>query len=172
MALSSLALPVIQTAPARSMNRPCSLITHGLVSGKPQPWTKLPSASNSMTDGAGTQHLLRGGLSDAPFSSSVSVRGRCSTQTWSWESTATLATCPNSQLLGNGLGHDASIWNCGTVWAESGEAASSKAAAPITARANARILSPPESRRFADGRLSGAELGRCAEPNPWRGLLT
>src|SRR6185437_16153701 len=63
------------------------------------------------------QHVLRGGLSDAPFSSSVSLRGHCSTQTWSWESTATLATCPNSQLLGNSLGHDASIWNCGTVWA-------------------------------------------------------
>src|SRR6185503_17870658 len=118
MALSSLALPVIQTAPARSMNRPCSLITHGLASGKPQPWTKLPSVSNSITDGAGTQHLLRGGFSDAPFSSSVSVRGRCSTQTWSLESTATLATWPSSQLLGSGLGHDGSTWNCGTVWAD------------------------------------------------------
>ena len=71
-----------------------------------------------MTDGAGTQHVLRGGLSVAPFSSSVSVRGRCSTQTWSWESTATLATWPNSQLLGSGLGQIGSIWNCGTVWAE------------------------------------------------------
>src|SRR5690348_5614001 len=169
MALSSLALPVIQTAPARSMNRPCSLITHGLVSGKPHPWTKLPSASNSMTDGAGAQHVLRGGLSVAPFSSSVRVRGRCRTQTWSLESTATLATWPNSQLLGNGLGHDASTWNCGTVWAESGEAASSKAAAPITARADARIVSPPESRRFADGRFGVAELGRSAPPNPLLG---
>src|SRR5713226_2873172 len=73
-ALSVSALPVIQTKPLRSTWMPCSLATHGLVSGPPQPWMKLPSASNSMTDGAGAQHLLRGGLSVAPFSSSVSER--------------------------------------------------------------------------------------------------
>src|SRR6266576_6097532 len=74
---------------------------------------KLPSASNSMTDGAGAQHLLRGGLSVAPFSSSVRERGRCRTQTWSFESVATLATWPKIQLLGSGLGQNGSTWNCG-----------------------------------------------------------
>jgi hypothetical protein len=34
-----------------------------------------------MTGGAGTQHLVRGGLKVAAFSSSVSVRGRWITQT-------------------------------------------------------------------------------------------
>ena len=111
MALSVSALPVIQTKPLRSTWMPCSLATHGLVSGPPQPWMKVPSASNSMTDGAGAQHLLRGGLSVAPFSSSVSERGRCSTQTWSFESAATLATWPKIQLLGSGLGQKGSTWN-------------------------------------------------------------
>src|SRR3954469_10834722 len=83
---------------------------------------KLPSASNSMTEGAGAQHLLRGGLRVAPFSSSERERGRCSTQTWSLESTATLATWPKIQLLGRGLGQDGSTANWGTGWAAAGRA--------------------------------------------------
>jgi len=35
----------------------------------------LPSTSNSITGGAATQHFARGGLSAAPFSSSISVSG-------------------------------------------------------------------------------------------------
>ena len=43
----------------------------------------MPSASNSSTGGAEMQHFERGGLSAAPFSSSVSERGRWMTQMWS-----------------------------------------------------------------------------------------
>src|SRR5262245_60209729 len=121
---------------------PCSLATHGLVSGAPQPWMKLPSASNSMTDGAGAQHLLRGGLSVAPFSSSVSERGRCSTQTWSLASTATLAIWPNSQLLGSGLGQNGSTWNFGGSAAEEDdENATTPQRAAIAAHARRLIAS-------------------------------
>src|ERR1051325_10904404 len=77
-----------------------------------------------MTEGAGAQHLLRGGFSVAPFSSSVSVFGRCNTQTWSLASTAIWATWPRSQLFGRALGQAGSTWNCGTVCAANGEAAS------------------------------------------------
>ena len=44
--------------------------------------SRLPSASNSSTGGAETQHFERGGFSAAPFSSSVSERGRWITQIW------------------------------------------------------------------------------------------
>jgi hypothetical protein len=46
----------------------------------------LPSVSNSSTGGAETQHFERGGVSDAPFSSSVSERGRWKTQMFPFES--------------------------------------------------------------------------------------
>src|SRR5712664_2497507 len=104
---------------------------------------KLPSGSNSMTDGAGAQHLLRGGLSVAPFSSSVSERGRCSTQTWSFESTATLATWPKIQLLGSGLGQKGSTWNCGGSAAmEDVENAHTPRRAANAAHATRFIVSP------------------------------
>src|SRR5471030_1906037 len=121
-ALSMSALPLSQTKPFLSTYRPCSRPTHGLFEGPPQPWMKLPSASNSITDGAGAQQLLRGGFRVAPFSSSERERGRCSTQTWSFESTATLATWPKIQLLGKGLGQNGSTVNCGTGWAAAGKA--------------------------------------------------
>src|SRR5580704_550974 len=54
------------------------------------------------------QHLLRGGLKLAAFSSSVRVRGRCITQIWSCASTATPDACPMIQLLGSVFGHDGS----------------------------------------------------------------
>src|SRR5437588_64998 len=141
IALSGSALPAIQTKPLRSTWMPCSLATHGLVSGWPQPWMNLPSASNSMTEGAGAQHRLRGGVSVAPFSSSLSERGRCRIQTWSLASTATLATWPNSQLLGRGLGQNGSTWNWGTVWADKGEAVSRVTASQARVRMFCFLLS-------------------------------
>src|SRR5262249_18406084 len=184
MALSVSALPAIQTNPLRSTWMPCSLATHGLVSGPPQPWMKLPSASNSMTDGAGAQHLLRGGLSVAPFSSSVSVRGRCSTQTWSLASTATLAIWPNSQLLGSGLGQNGSTWNFGGSAAEEDdENATTPKRAAMAAHARRLIASsvpcpftpsplPAGACRLATCsgcpvRGSWPDPSRCPCPAPW-----
>ena len=83
MALSVAALPAIQTKPCGRHGCHARWRPTAWSAGPPQPWMKLPSASNSMTDGAGAQHLLRGGFSVAPFSSSLSERGRCSSQTWS-----------------------------------------------------------------------------------------
>src|SRR4030081_2997300 len=101
---------------------PCSRPTHSApVPGPPQPCTKLPSASNSSTEGAGTQQLLRGGFRVAPRSSSVSERGRCSTQRGSFESTARPPIWPNSQLLGSGFGQNGSTWNCGGSAATEGD---------------------------------------------------
>src|SRR6202035_2625566 len=81
MALSFSALPPIQTKPLSSTSIPCSRPTHSWPSpGPPQPRSRLPSLSNSSTGGAETQHFERGGLSVAPFSSSVSERGRWITQ--------------------------------------------------------------------------------------------
>ena len=64
-----------------------------------------------MTAGAGTQHSDVGGSTAAPRSLSVSDRGRCSTQMWSRESTATPITWPNSHLLGSGCGQNGSTWS-------------------------------------------------------------
>ena len=61
-----------------------------------------------MTAGAGTQHSEVGGSTAAPRSLSVSDRGRCSTQMWSRESTATPMTWPSSHLLGSGFGQKGS----------------------------------------------------------------
>ena len=71
---------------------------------KPQPWMKLPSASNSMTDGAGTQHLLRGGFKRRAFLVVGESRGRCSIQTWSSGPTATLADLAQQPVVGQRLG--------------------------------------------------------------------
>src|SRR6185437_9170103 len=87
----------------------------------------FPSWSNSITGGAATQHLVRGGLKDAAFSSSVSVRGRWMTQIWSCASTATPAAWPMIQLLGSGLGHEASTWNFGPSPANAGAIVSNQA---------------------------------------------
>jgi hypothetical protein len=51
--------------------------------GSPQPCTTFPSASNSITEGAGRQQVPMGGSCAAAASSSVSVSIKCVTQTWS-----------------------------------------------------------------------------------------
>ena len=89
----------------------------------------MPSASNSSTGGAETQHFERGGVSAAPFSSSVSERGRWMTQMWSLESTVMPPTWPRIQLFGSGFGQDASTAKVGTSPASAGRGI---AATPIS----------------------------------------
>ena len=86
----------------------------------PQERSRLPSASNSRTGGADTQHFDRGGVSAAAFSSSVGERGRWTIQMWSCSSTATPPTCPTIQLFGNGFGQDASTAKVGISPAAAG----------------------------------------------------
>src|SRR5581483_8098988 len=91
----------------------------------PQPWTTLPGASNSMTGGAAAQQVAVGGVCCADVSSSVSVSGRCVTQTCCFESTNTPVTAPRIQLFGISSGHDGSTlkdgtaapwpWTCGAI---------------------------------------------------------
>src|SRR5262245_49943198 len=109
-------LPVSQTWFLESTRMPCSLTGQsGCVPGPPQAWTRLPSASNSITEGAGAQHRERLGVAVAPLSASFSERGRWKTQMWSWASTVMPPIWPMTQLLGSCFGHDASTLNCGTV---------------------------------------------------------
>ena len=61
-----------------------------------------------MTEGAGMQHSLSGGVCAAPRSSTVMVRGRWITQTWSRASTATPAAWPMPQRFGSGFGQNGS----------------------------------------------------------------
>jgi hypothetical protein len=74
---------------------------------------------NTSTDGAGTQHFERGGVSAAPFSSSVSERGRWNTQILSCASIAMPPTWPRIQLFGSGFGQNGSTRNAG-LWAPAG----------------------------------------------------
>src|ERR1700750_1977763 len=111
--------------------------------GPPQARSSLPLVSNSITGGAGTQHLVRGGLKLAAFSSSVSVRGRWITQTLSSASTATPAACPMIQLFGRVCGHDASTLKVG------GSAATEGRAAPINTAAAVRMILMVVSRAAA-----------------------
>src|SRR4051794_23403228 len=60
------------------------------------------------------QHFERGGLRVAPFSSSVSERGRWITQIWPCQSTVMPPTWPRIQLLGSGFGQAASTAKLGT----------------------------------------------------------
>src|SRR5262245_55824642 len=93
---------------------PCSFSGHGCpAAGPPHDPTSAPDVSNSSTGGAGRQQSERGGVSVAPFSSSVSDFGRCTTHTWLRLSTATPAACPISQLLGSGFGQNGSTSNTG-----------------------------------------------------------
>ena len=95
--------------------------------------------SNSSTGGAGTQHFERGGVSVAPFSSSVSERGRWITQIWPCQSAVMPPTWPMIQLFGSSFGQDASTAKVGIspACAERG-----RAAAPIrtAARRNAEMV--------------------------------
>src|SRR6185503_9820661 len=80
----------------------------------PHPWTTFPCASNSMTGGAATQQVPIGGFCSTDVSSSVSVSGRCVTQTCCLASTNTPVTAPRIHLLGISSGHDGSTLNDGT----------------------------------------------------------
>ena len=91
----------------------------------------MPSASNSSTGGAETQHFERGGVSAAPFSSSVSERGRWITQIWPCASTVMPPTWPRIQLFGSGFGQDASTAKVGMSPACDGGAASAISMAAV-----------------------------------------
>src|SRR5437879_2198677 len=66
------------------------------------------------------QHFDRGGVSAAPFSSSVNERGRWMTQIWPCASTVMPPTWPRIQLFGSGFGQDASTANVGMSPASAG----------------------------------------------------
>jgi len=55
------------------------------------------------------QQLERGGVSEAPISSTVFEAGRCKTQMWSSRSTASPPICPTIQLFGNSCGQKGSL---------------------------------------------------------------
>src|SRR5918995_2863422 len=97
---------------------PCGLRGHCDTSCDPSPNdpTTFPCWSNSSTDGAAWQHSPNGGFCTSPNSSSVSVSGRCVTQTCWRASTYTPVTEPRIQLLGNSCGHAGSTRNCGAVF--------------------------------------------------------
>ena len=59
------------------------------------------------------QHFERGGVNVAPFSSSVSERGRWIIQICPCESTVMPPTWPRIQLFGSGFGQDGSTANLG-----------------------------------------------------------
>src|ERR1700693_5349795 len=114
-------LPPIHTLPSFSTQMPCSEAGQSYpVPGPPQDLRSLPSASNSRTGGAATQHSERGGFCAAPSSSTVSEPGRCSTQMWFSRSTVSPPTCPIIQLFGSSLGHDASTLYAGASCANAG----------------------------------------------------
>src|SRR6476620_7297522 len=95
---------------------PCGLRGHADVSfigPWPQPCTTLPCASNSTTGGAGAQHVAIGGFCTIDVSSSVSVSGRCVTQTWPFASTKTPVTAPRIQLFDISSGQVGSTLNDG-----------------------------------------------------------
>src|SRR5450432_4287230 len=75
------------------------------------------------------QHFERGGVSAAPFSSSVNERGRWNTQMCPCGSAVMPPTWPMIQLFGSGFGQDASTANFGTSPAR---AALGIAATPIS----------------------------------------
>jgi len=79
--LSPRPVPDIQTFPSRSTLMVCSPGQPGTYPGPPQPWTRLPSGSNSRIDGPAIQQSVRGGLVDAPFSSGLICLERLNTHT-------------------------------------------------------------------------------------------
>src|ERR1700691_3957291 len=73
--------PVIQMLPAWSTKMLCSELGQSNPwPGPPQDLSRLPSASNTRTGGAETQHSDAGGVCAAPRSSLVFELGRCITQ--------------------------------------------------------------------------------------------
>src|SRR5215469_7898931 len=95
-------LPAVQKLPSLSMKQPCAVFA--IRARSPHELTILPSASNSMTGGAGVARFLSLGA-DSPL---------VTTNTWSRASTQTLPTDPNTHPSGSGLGQDGSYLNWGT----------------------------------------------------------
>src|ERR1700687_6258664 len=84
------------------MKQPCAVLA--INSRFPHELTIFPSASNSLTGGAGVAKFLSLGAG-SPL---------VKTNTWSRASTQTLPTDPSTHPSGNGLGQDGSYLNCGT----------------------------------------------------------
>jgi hypothetical protein len=106
----------IQTKSLWSTKMPCGFrgqLDVSSIGPWPHPWTTLPCASNSITGGAATQQVPIGGCCCAEVSSSVSVSGRCVTQTCCFESTNTPVTAPRIHLFGISSGHDGSTVKAG-----------------------------------------------------------
>ena len=105
-----------QTFCSWSMKMPCSEFgQRSLPPGPPQALSTLPSGSNWMTGGAGTQQSAHRGFCAAPASRGVSEPGRLTIQMLSFSSTAMPETWPRIQSLGRGLGQYGSTLYFGTV---------------------------------------------------------
>src|SRR5579863_5874296 len=89
------------------MKQPCWVLA--ISSRFPHELTTLPSASNSITGGAGVARPLSLGAGSPLVTAN----------TWSRASTHTLPTDPSTHPSGSGLGQDASYLNWGgsTAWA-------------------------------------------------------
>src|ERR1700680_2544823 len=89
------------------MKQPCWVLA--IRSRFPHELTTLPTASTSITGGAGVAKFLSLGTSSPLVTAN----------TWSRASTHTLPTDPSTHPSGSGLGQDASYLNCGasTTWA-------------------------------------------------------
>src|SRR5258708_9424475 len=83
------------------MKHPCWVLA--IRSRFPHELTTLPSASNSITGGAGVAKFLSLGAGSPLVTAN----------TWSRASTHTLPTDPSTHPSGSGLGQDASYLNCG-----------------------------------------------------------
>src|SRR5436305_15108057 len=92
------------------MKQPCAVLA--IDARFPHELTTLPSASNSMTGGAGVARFLSLGAG-SPL---------VKTNTWSRASTQTLPTDPRTQPSGNGFGQDGSYLNCGASAADCADA--------------------------------------------------
>src|SRR5229473_1331333 len=117
------------------MKQPCWVLA--IKSRLPHELTTLPSASNSITGGAGVARFFSLGAG-CPL-----VR----TKTWSRASTQTLPTDPRTHPSGKGLGQDGSYLNCGTATAARADACAmdSEVTTPTAATAIATAIIEPEN---------------------------
>src|SRR5688572_13578921 len=146
-------VPDTQTLPSRSTLMVCSRGQPGTYPGPPQLRSRLPSWSNSSTDGPAMQQSVRGGLVDAPFSSGRMPVERLNTHTWSFRSTASVGTCCMIHLFGSGFGQNGSTRYIGGACArDSGPASSIQAVHTtiITARIFLSLVSIERPRRRWD----------------------